>query len=236
MRTLVQPQQLGTAAPPSPAGAWDEYEAEARTARNASAPGHLNPLFPPGAKVISVGCGGGWEGEAAGTSRFVGVDINAQAREYRRARGYNIEFSLGNGERLPFRDAEFTFYMARVSLMYMDLRKAFAEAYRVLADGGQIWFTCHDLSDPWDHLRESVLALRFKDVVYRSYVILNGILYHLSGRLCRFPLNLRRIESFQTRAGIRRGLLRAGFRDVEFPETRHGHFLVTARKPAMSDE
>jgi hypothetical protein len=61
-------------------------------------------------------------------------------------------------------------------------------------------------------------------------VILNGWLYHLTGKLFRFPLNRSRIESFQTRGGLVRGLTRAGFSGIEFPKTPHGHFLVTARK------
>jgi ubiquinone/menaquinone biosynthesis C-methylase UbiE len=223
----------GAASAPDP---WQEYDHEAEAARNPQARAHLNPVFPRGARVINVGCGGGWEGESVGTSRYVGVDINDKAVAYRRARNYQIEFFLADGEQLPLADGEFTFYMARVSLMYMDLRKGLAEAYRVLADGGQLWVTCHDFAEAWEHLRRSVLALRVKDVIYRSYVIANGLLYHFTGRLVRFPFGRRRMESFQTRAGIRRGLLRAGFRDVQFPQTAHGHFLVTARKGPSSGE
>ena len=223
-------QSPALAAPMPLKDAWREYDNEARTARNPDAPGHLNPAFPSGAKVVNVGCGGGWEGEAAGTSRFAGVDINAEAGAYRRARNDAAEFYLARGEQLPFRDGEFTFYMARVSLMYMDLRRSLPEANRVLANGGHLWITCHDFAHVWAHLRRSLRAGHVKDVIYRSYVIANGLLYHCTGQLLRFPADRSRIESFQTRAGIRRGLHRAGFRDVQFPQTRHGHFLVTARK------
>ena len=218
----------------SSAGGYSYFEQEAYIARTPSDPRHLNPVFPEGARVISVGCGGGWEGETVGTSRFVGVDIDEKARDFRIARNPIAEFRLANGEQLPFADGEFTFYMARVSIMYMDIRKCFSEAYRVLANDGHIWFTCHDFNHVWAHLRWSLSALRLKDVIYRTYVILNGLLYHSLGVLIHFPLRRSRIESFQTREGIRRGLLLAGFSDVQFPETQHGQFLVTARKQARS--
>ena len=210
------------------------FEREAYIARTPTDPRHLNPVFPQGARVICVGCGGGWEGEAAGTSRFVGVDIDEGARDFRLARNPNDEFCLASGEQLPFGDGEFTFYMARVCIMYMDMRKCFSEAYRVLANDGLMWFTCHDFNHVWTHLRRSLGAFRLKDAIYRTYIILNGLLYHFFGTLIHFPLHRLRIESFQTREGIRRGLLVAGFSEIQFLKTEHGQFLVTARKQAPS--
>jgi hypothetical protein len=72
--------------------------------------------------------------------------------------------------------------------------------------------------------------LVLKDVIYRTYVILNGLLYHLFGTLVHFPLKRWRVESFQTESGMRRGLLRAGFSEIHFPKSKPGLFLVTARK------
>ena len=144
------------------------FEREAYIARTPTDPRHLNPIFPEGARVICVGCGGGWEGEAAGTRRFVGVDVDEGARDFRLTRNPNDEFCLASGEQLPFGDGEFTFYMARVCIMYMDMRKCFSEAYRVLANDGQMWFTCHDFNHVWTHLRRSLGAFRLKDVIYRD--------------------------------------------------------------------
>ena len=212
--------------------AREYFEGEAYISRTPSDPRHLSPVFPEGAKVICVGCGGGWEGEAIGTSRFVGVDIDAEARDFRLERNPDDEFRLASGEKLPFGDKEFTFYMARVCIMYMDIRKVFTEAHRVLDCDGQIWLTCHDFAHEWAHLRQSLTKFQLKATIFRTYVILNGLLYHFFGSLVRFPLNRKRIESFQTKTGMRRGLLLAGFSDIQFPSTQHGHFLVTARKRA----
>ena len=213
--------------PPDP---WRYFKGEALAAENPDHPSHLSPVYPPGARVISVGCGGGWAGEDVGTTRFVGIDIDEEAQKFRLARKATSEFRLGNGEQLPFDDGEFTFYMARVSLMYMDIRKALSEAHRVLSDGGVLWITCHDPAHEVEHLRRNLRSFHVRAILYRIYVILNGLLYHSFGGLVRYPLNRRRMESFQTRAGIRRGLQRAGFVDVAFPKTKHGQFLVTARK------
>ena len=216
------------------ATAREYFEGEAYVARTPGDPRHLNPVFPEGAKVICVGCGGGWEGEAIGTSRFVGVDVDEEARAFRLERNPNDEFYLASGEKLPFKNEEFTFYMARVCIMYMDMQKVFHEAYRVLATDGYIWFTCHNFEHEWTHLRRSLRSLQLKDVVYRSYVILNGSLYHFFGTLIRFPLKRSRIESFQSKTGMLRGLRLAGFSDVQVQEKGHGLFLVTARKRAES--
>jgi hypothetical protein len=71
-----------------------------------------------------------------------------------------------------------------------------------------------------------------KDVIFRSYVIFNGLLFHYSGAMMRFPFNRRRVESFQTKGGLRRALARQGFTDIEFfvdaPRT-HG-FRRSARR------
>ncbi|MGV3710454.1 MAG: class I SAM-dependent methyltransferase [Gemmatimonas sp.] len=207
------------------------FENEARLASDPSDRRHINPDFPEGASVVSIGCGGGWAGEAGRAARFVGVDIDEDAREFRLERNPNDEIHIGSGENLPFADGEFTFYMARVSIMYMDLNKAIGEAYRVLAKGGQVWITGHDLDHVTSHLGESVRAGRIKDIIFRSYVLLNGLAFHTIGQTFRFPLKRSRIESFQTKGGLRRGLQRAGFVDIDFPVTEQGLLLVTARKP-----
>lgn len=207
------------------------YEQEERLANRPGDSGHLNPSFPPGAHVVSVGCGGGWAGEAGNAARFVGVDIDEDAREFRLERNPADEIQIASGEELPFSDEEFTFYMARVSIMYMDINKALAEAHRVLASGGLIWVTGHDFKHVAQHWWQSARHLRAKDLVFRSYVLVNGMACHLFGRTFRYPLKKSRTESFQTKRSLRRGLVNAGFKDVQFPPVAKGLLLVTAKKP-----
>ncbi|MEP6835977.1 MAG: methyltransferase domain-containing protein [Gemmatimonas sp.] len=207
------------------------FEEEARLAALPGHPRHINPEFPRGARVVSIGCGGGWSGEAGQAARFVGVDIDEDAREFRLERNPSDEIHIGSGDDLPFKDGEFTFYMARVSIMYMDVNRAMAEAFRVLAPGGQVWITGHDFDHVWSHWTESVRRVQLKDIVFRSYVLLNGWAFHLLGSTFRFPLKRSRLESFQTQGGLRRGLERAGFVDIQFPVAEQQILLVTAKKP-----
>lgn len=207
------------------------FEEEARVAGSPNNDSNLNPVFPKGAAVVSIGCGGGWVGEKGDAARFVGVDIDPDAREFRLERDPEDGMQVASGEALPFADGEFRFYMARVSLMYMNVDRALAEAHRVLAPGGQLWITAHDFNSVWSHFKRSVKAFRIKDIVYRSYVIANGVGYHLFGKVFPFPLKRSRMESFQTRGGLRRGLERAGFVNVEFPPSKNGMLLVTADNP-----
>jgi ubiquinone/menaquinone biosynthesis C-methylase UbiE len=178
-----------------------------------------------------VGCGGGWDGESLGTSRFAGVDVNPEAIAYRRERDLDNECYVARGEELPFADESFTFCTARVSVMYMHMPAFFREAHRVLTSDGVLWFTCHDFAHTASHALRSVRHGAFKDVLFRGYVTLNGLLFHLTGRHMHSSSLTRLNESFQTKSGLRRALVRAGFVDVRFPRTMHGQFLVIARKP-----
>lgn len=205
------------------------YEGEAHAARTPGHPAHLNPPIPEGARVLCMGCGGGWEGEAQGARRFVGVDIDEEAGLYRRLRGAKTEFRLARGESLPFQDGEFDYYVARVSLMYTNIPRALAEARRVLVRGSGLWITCHSFAHEWRHFVGNVRAGALRAAVYRAYVLLNGAYFHCTGRTVAFPLNRRRVESFQTRTGMRRALLRAGFDGLAFSRTGRGHMLVTAQ-------
>jgi hypothetical protein len=53
-------------------------------------------------------------------------------------------------------------------------------------------------------------AGRIKDVIFSTYILANGLLFHWTGRQIRFPLNRRRCESFQTVLGMRRALRMRG--------------------------
>ena len=81
------------------------------------------------------------------------------------------------------------------------------------------------------HLVRSLLHLDMPDIVYRTHVLLNGLVFHFSGRVFRFPLKRERCESFQTRRGMRIALRRAGFTEEETVK----FFVTTAIKPSGSE-
>jgi hypothetical protein len=64
----------------------------------------------------------------------------------------------------------------------MDIPKTLAEVRRVLADGGSVFFSVHPLRFTLRELRASVphpVAM-----TYRIFVLLNGIYFHFSGKVC----------------------------------------------------
>ena len=75
--------------------------------------------------------------------------------------------------------------------------------------------------------RRRDLNLESKRAVYRSYVLANGSLYHLTGRMAPFPSS-GRYETFQTDRSIARELRRAGFGEIQ--TTQGYHYVVTATK------
>ena len=71
-------------------------------------------------------------------------------------------------------------------------------------------------------------------LLYRVYVALNGLWFHLTGDVFSYPLSSRRVESWQTERGIRLALQRAGLIDFHSSRLPDGGFVVQARRPALS--
>jgi hypothetical protein len=78
--------------------------------------------------------------------------------------------------------------------------------------------------DLWDDLRH----LRVKGILYRLYVLANGLLLHVAGRVIRYPLKRSRLESVQTLRGITRVFRAVGFTDIA--TVHEPAFLLTARR------
>jgi hypothetical protein len=108
----------------------------------------------------------------------------------------------------------------------MEIPLVLGEIARVLTPGGSLWLSLHSFRMVRRHLVRSLLHLDVRDTIYRVYVVLNGLLFHFSGRVFRFPLKRERCESFQTRRGMRIALRRAGFVDEETVK----FFVCSARR------
>jgi hypothetical protein len=117
--------------------------------------------------------------------------------------------------------------ISRVALPYMHLPTALNEIARVLKPGGHVWFALHPASMLRRRWRKSFQRADLKDIVYSSYILANGLLFHHTGRLIRFPLNRRRCESFQTVEGMTRVL--RGHR-LEVAHAATDPFVVSAVK------
>jgi ubiquinone/menaquinone biosynthesis C-methylase UbiE len=172
-------------------------------------PGHIPaPPIAAGQRILDIGCGAGQTliASYSGNPCF-GMDIDFEALRLSRSLGCSAPMVAGRAETLPFGDASFDAVIARVSLPYTDLPRSLVEIRRVLRTGGFLWMVSHSLSVPWSAVRPE----RPRSWLFFSYITMNGLLFHISGRV--FPC-LGRYESFQTVAGIRRALTTAGFCDI----------------------
>lgn len=182
-------------------------------------------------RVLDIGCGNGdalARAEIRGLA--VGIDIDLASLAAGSGMFPQNLYCQAMGEALPFQDGAFDALLSRVSLPYMDIRAALREAARVCRAGGEVWFVFHRPSFVTARLGKELRTMHLRGILFTSYIILNGLCFHIFGRMFRYPLNRARCESFQTESGIRRALARAGFEEVKI--TERVPFVVTARKAA----
>jgi len=182
-------------------------------------------------RILDVGCGAGQTLIASNLGAgvvAVGVDVDYTALSLGRELSNTICFILAKGESLPFEGESFDLVISRVALPYMHVHLALAEMARVLKAGGSLWLTLHPFSMTASEIMTSFIHFKFKAVLYRAWVLTNGLTLHLFGKQWAFPPKSRRYESYQTKRGITRALLSAGFRRIEFGAGNH--FIVTAKK------
>jgi ubiquinone/menaquinone biosynthesis C-methylase UbiE len=167
-------------------------------------------------RILDLGCGR--QGSKL-TDTLVGtpVGVDLSLSELRAAKRNLADYLLvcARAEELPFKDGCFSQVISGVALPYMDIRRVVGEVARVLQPGGRFIASLHPLSFTLSELKRSVLTLYWRDIGYRVYVIVNGILLHCLGVGFRFPFGSKRFESFQTYHSISRALRRAGLRKVE---------------------
>jgi len=153
----------------------------------------------------------------------IGLDINAESLNVARNRYPQRQFVGGRAEHLPFFDGSLDRVVSSVSLPYADIPSALPEAKRIQTKTGTVFMALHR----WRFtLQEPRTALpRPTASIFRMYVLLNGLLFHLTGRTLKFANG--RTESFQTKRGIRLALNRAGFTNVVF-RAPDGRLIVEA--------
>ena len=194
-----------------------QFEREDELSRLPDHPNHCFPIIPKGARVLAIGDGGGWKGQADGMELFHASDPDPEAPVWRKEQNPDDPCIIGYGEDLSaYKDADYTFLYSRGAVMFMDIPKFMAEAARVTRPGATMWIMYHSWRKTVRHMFHSLGHGRIKDVIYRMYVLANGLLFHFTGKLMHFPIRKDRMESFQTKHAIRRELERAGFTNVVF--------------------
>lgn len=181
-------------------------------------------------RILDLGCGTGdsWSnlGSDVENSSLIGLDpqLDRVAAATRKNEHRNWCYLCARGESIPLADRSVDGVLCRGALPYMVIPSALNEVYRILISGGWLLMTLHR---PTFTLREFRRSFpNPKPMLGRSLVLLNGIYFHLTGRV----ISIRgRSESCQTKAGMLTALYRAGFRDVKF---RHdaGRLVVEARR------
>jgi len=207
---------------------------ELEIARNPKINSYAMPEFSANDQaVLDIGCGIGQTFVASKVEPgklLVGVDIDLECLIYGRHQFGYITFVNASAEQLPFRDSLFDLVISRVSLPYTNIHQSLMEAERVLRKNGRVWFTLHPFSMVRSHLIQSLRRLEIKDIVYRSYVIVNGLTFNCLGR--QFPFFVkRRYESFQSSSGMTRAMRNAGFVDI-WVGKKGEHFVCMASKKA----
>jgi ubiquinone/menaquinone biosynthesis C-methylase UbiE len=165
-------------------------------------------------RVLDLGCGTGNLPIAAKINtadEVVGVDVNEESLAIARQRFPQRTFERARGESLPFPDASFDRVVAAVALPYMNIPETLTEVHRVLVPGGSAFFSVHPLRFTLGELWKSIL--KPTAMIYRFYVLLNGLAFHLTGR--SLPIT-NRPESFQTQRGLSIAFRRAGFEKIKF--------------------
>lgn len=205
--------------------------AELDVASNPESEFHVQPEFAESDQVVlDIGCGIGQTliaSKLEDRELVVGMDIELESLVYGSQNYQSIQFINGNAETLPFADASFDKVISRVALPYTDIPLSIAELERVLKPGGTIWITLHPLSKTMQQFAASAKGLNINGLAFRSYVIFNGIVFSLFGKLFRWPRG-NVMESFQTRGSMSRCLKARGFHNIAFENNRY--FKCTATK------
>jgi SAM-dependent methyltransferase len=158
----------------------------------------------PGMRVLDLGCGVGhllaWLGRHA-PARYEGLDLSIASASKARAASGAAGVSVGDAERLPFRDASYDAVVCNGSAHHLpDVPRALREIHRVLRAGGRLV-----LHEPVDSPVTSAIRHTFaRDSPYES------------------PADVSHKQDF-SRNFVEQALHAAGFADVE---TRSHDFLA----------
>ena len=97
-----------------------------------------------GTRLLDAACGPGYVSEAAAgrAARPVGLDVAPAMVEQARSRCPNLDFVVGDAQRLPFADESFDAVTMNFGILHLSRpERALAEARRVLVPAGGLAFT-----------------------------------------------------------------------------------------------
>jgi SAM-dependent methyltransferase len=161
--------------------------------------------YPPGARVLDVGFGGGEQMRRLDSRgcRSVGIELDPDLAAAGRRSGLAVCRAVA--ERLPFRSGVFDGLICKVVIPYTDEAAAVAEIARVLRPGATARVSYHGLGYK---LRYLLTERNWRRRVYGGRVIANTWVYAVTGK--RLPgfwgdtlyQSERRLRSYYDRAGL----------------------------------
>lgn len=155
--------------PPPPTGDWSAYIAR----------DYEFTRFPPGARILDIGFGMGWQmraSEAAGVRAF-GVEYSAALAA--RAAASGLKACRGSSEQLPIASASVDGVICKVVILLTDEAKSIAEVARVMRPGATAHISYHGLGYSLRYLAEGP---GWKRRLYAIRTVMNTGLYRLTGK------------------------------------------------------
>ena len=134
--------------------------------------------FPPGARVLDIGCGCG-KNLAALTQKGVranGIDPDASAVEYCRHLGLPAE--VGSAEALPAADDSLDGCLLDGVLQFTDVPVALREIHRVLRPGGCVLIATQGTG----YALYTMISRRGKGRLFGLRIMVNAVIFRLFGR------------------------------------------------------
>ena len=174
--------------------------------------------------ILELGCGSGRLPvgiRLASGDRVVGVDSDERQIAMARRSYPERQFECAQAESLPFGEASFDCVISNLATSEMDIAGALAEAHRVLGPRGKLCLTVQPTAWALEELKD---CRGLRDLFCCMLVLLNSLLFHLSGKALRVGKHGR---SFQSERGMRLALGRAGFVGIRFSRSQ-GRLVVRA--------
>lgn len=195
----------------------------------------INLELPRARRILDFGCGTGWvlaEAQGHNDTIRVGIDFSFEAVRTGKQQRNSINFVAGDGLHLPFVPGSFDIVIGHVSMPYMNTFEALREIHRVLAPGGSMLLTFHSFTCVLQRFWISMRRGNWKDVIFSTYIALNGALNHLSLPQVQAPWRHDLFETVNTPTGVAKSARESGFTMISIEqEPSRIFFVVTARKP-----